>query len=361
MTNVRPDDPSLPATVPARMVNQFVYCARLFHLEWVQAEFTTSDDVEQGLYVHRVLDNESGDLPDKQDARAGRKATSVWLSSSDLGLSARLDVVEASSNGEVVPVDFKKGRPAPDGGAWAGDRIQSLIQALLLRKAGYEVDRAEIWYNEVRRRVTFPVDAAAVAETREVLRELWEVPRAERPPVPLVNSPKCPRCSLVGICLPGETHALTLRASERTKPRKIMAPNPDNRPVYVTAQGAAVGVRGGRLDIVKDGARISSFRLIDVSQLCLFGNVTVSPHALRELMARESPVLWFSYGGWFCGMADGLPSKNVEVRRAQYTAPPMAALEIARWMIAGRSATAEHCCDATSEVMPRGLSSSSRA
>jgi CRISPR/Cas system-associated endonuclease Cas1 len=43
---------------------------------------------------------------------------------------------------------------------------------------------------------------------------------------------------------------------------------------------------------------------------------------MRELFAREVPVCWFSYGGWFSGMAEGLPSKHIELRRAQYTTPP---------------------------------------
>ncbi|SHE25631.1 Hypothetical protein ACGLYG10_1856 [Actinomyces glycerinitolerans] len=29
---IRPDLPGLPETVPARMLNEFVYCPRLFHL-----------------------------------------------------------------------------------------------------------------------------------------------------------------------------------------------------------------------------------------------------------------------------------------------------------------------------------------
>lgn len=53
-------------------------------------------------------------------------------------------------------------------------------------------------------------------------------------------------------------------------------------------------------------------------------------------MARETPVLWYTYGGWFSGMAEGLPGKNVDLRRAQYTAAPDAALAIARAMIAGK-------------------------
>lgn len=336
MIPVRPDTDSLPATVPARMVNQFVYCPRLFHLEWVQSQFKSNDDVEQGLYVHRVVDTETGDLPDKQEAWAGRKATSIWLTSTRLGLTARLDVAEGAADGSVVPVDFKKGHPAPDGEAWAGDRVQSLIQAVLLREAGYVVQQAEIWYAEVRRRVVIVVDDDAVTDTVEILRRLWQVAASDQAPAPLVDSPKCPRCSLVGICLPDETRALSIRSSERVKPRRIMAANPDTRPVHVTIQGSVVGVRGGRLEVTKQGEKISSFRLIDVSQVCLFGNVSVTTQAMRELMAREAPVLWFSYGGWFSGMAEGLPSKNVDLRRAQYSADSEARLQIARWMIAGK-------------------------
>ena len=55
---IRPDLPGLPETVPARMLNEFVYCPRLFLLEWVQQRFATSDDVEEGLYLHRVVDRD---------------------------------------------------------------------------------------------------------------------------------------------------------------------------------------------------------------------------------------------------------------------------------------------------------------
>ena len=78
---VRPDIPGLPEIVPARMLNEFLYCPRLFHLEWVQSRFATNDDVEEGRYVHRVVDKASGDLPDKSEAWDGRVARSVSLSS----------------------------------------------------------------------------------------------------------------------------------------------------------------------------------------------------------------------------------------------------------------------------------------
>ena len=38
--------------LPARMVNEFVYCPRLFYLEWVEARFAESDDTRYGKSNH---------------------------------------------------------------------------------------------------------------------------------------------------------------------------------------------------------------------------------------------------------------------------------------------------------------------
>ena len=340
MTGIRPDLPGLPETVPARMVNEYVYCPRLFHLEWVQGRFATSDDVEEGLYLHRIVDEPGGDLPDPSEEDperfAGRTARSVWLTSADLAVTAKIDLVETAAGGAVVPVDYKKGKPDSHGRPWPSDEVQSVLQAMLLRDAGHTVDTAEIWYGETRRRAVIPIDAGRVARTRQTLADLWKVAANETVPAPLVDDRKCPGCSLVGICLPDETNALLARAAEPAQPRRLMAADPDSRPVYVQEQGAVVAVRRGRLEIHKDREPVGSYRLIDVSQVCLQGNVSVTAQAMRELFAREIPVCWFSYGGWFTGMAEGLPGKHVDLRRGQYTASPEQMLGIAGRMIEGK-------------------------
>lgn len=289
-----------------------------------------------------MVDEPGGDLPDldppDQDAphTAGRPARSVWLSSSSFGVSAKLDIVETDTDGTVTPVDYKKGSPDRHGRPWPADEAQSLLQALLLRDAGYTVDHAEIWYDEPRRRVRIPVTDTAIASIRGILDRLWRAASADTAPPPLIDSPKCPRCSLVGICLPDETNALRIRAATPQRPRSVMAANPDNRPVYVMEQGAVIGVRRGRLEITKGSENLGSYRLIDVSQVCIYGNVTLSAQVMRELFAREIPVCWFSYGGWFSGMAEGLPGKHVDLRRAQFTTPPEILLAAAGNIVAGK-------------------------
>lgn len=330
----------LPETVPARMVNEFVYCPRLFHLEWVQSRFASNDDVEQGLYVHRVVDQPGGTIPDPDDTHAellaGRTSRSVWSTSSQLGVSAKIDLVEVSEDGSVVPVDYKKGTPDRDGRPWPSDEVQSVLQALVLQDAGYSVSTAEIWYAESRQRVVITIDDVVGTRTRQTVTDLWAVAASDIAPPPLVDSPKCPRCSLVGICLPDEINALRHREADGSRKRRIIPSSPDPRPIYIQEQGSVVSVRGGRLEVFKDQEKLDSLRLIDVGQVCLQGNVNVTPQAMRELLSREVPVCWFSYGGWFSGMAQGLPGKNVDLRRAQFTASHERALLIARRMVEGK-------------------------
>jgi CRISPR-associated protein Cas1 len=173
-----------------------------------------------------------------------------------------------------------------------------------------------------------------VQRTVDLVGRLRNVAAADVPPVPLVDSPKCPRCSLVGICLPDETNALAGRREVRL--RRLLSRDPPSRPLYVSEQGSVVSRDGSRLEVKKKGELLASARLIDVAQLCVFGNVQVTTQLLRELFVRDAPVAWFSYGGWFSGIATGLPSKNVELRRRQVIVAAQGGLPVAREIVRGK-------------------------
>ena len=129
--------------LPARMVNEYVYCPRLAYLEWVQGEWAESADTVEGTRVHRRVDREDRPLPSADDLAAQERprTRSVTLSSRRLGLVAKIDMVE--SDGEtVVPVDYKRGkRPHVAAGAYEPERVQLCVQGLLLEENGYRCDR----------------------------------------------------------------------------------------------------------------------------------------------------------------------------------------------------------------------------
>ena len=53
--------------VPARMVNEWVYCPRLAYLEWVEGQWAESADTADGTRRHRRVDQGKGKLPPAAD------------------------------------------------------------------------------------------------------------------------------------------------------------------------------------------------------------------------------------------------------------------------------------------------------
>ncbi len=333
-----PLPPDLPA-LPARMINEFVYCPRLAYLEWVQGEWADSADTVEGRFIHRRVDRAAEDLPTPAAvaARAGEDderihARSITLASERLGLIARLDLVEAE-DGAVVPVDYKHGkRPHVAAGAREPERVQLCVQGLLLEEHGYRCTEGVLYFAGSRERVRVPFDPALRAATAAAVHGLRLTVAAGRLPPPLEDSPKCPRCSLVGICLPDEVNALR---RGQGAPRPLAVAEDQALPLYVQAQYARISKQGETLEIkIEDGAPTTA-RLIDVSQVVLLGQVAPTVPALHELMRREIPVSWHSHGGWFLGHTQGTGHKNVELRTAQYRASfdPQQCLGLARGFV----------------------------
>ena len=112
--------------IPARMLNEFVYCQRLFYYEFVEGVFVESADTLRGGAIHQRVDSGSGALPKATKAESrkqkaempgpgepkGEEATaknaenagkpepetihsrSVQMGSERLGVVAKMDLVE---------------------------------------------------------------------------------------------------------------------------------------------------------------------------------------------------------------------------------------------------------------------------
>src|ERR1700742_2869322 len=90
------DSAELPEYLPARMVNEFVYCPRLFFYEWVDGLFEHSADTVEGSIQHKRVDRGTGELPAAGEEQSEKiHARSVTLSSERLKVIAKLDLVEA--------------------------------------------------------------------------------------------------------------------------------------------------------------------------------------------------------------------------------------------------------------------------
>jgi CRISPR-associated exonuclease Cas4/CRISPR-associated protein Cas1 len=314
--------PAPPATgetplVPVRMVNEWNYCPRLAFLEWVDGEWADSGDTEEGRRAHVRVDAGGGQLPAPADAeeRPDFAARSVTLSSERLGIIAKMDLIEGE-DGAVTPVDTKKGkRPHIAEGAYEPERVQVCAQALILEDAGYRVADGAIWYVGSRERVRIVLDEELRSKTRATISDLRLAAAAGRLPPPLVDSPKCTKCSLAGICLPDEMAFF----------RRGLAPRPLNPaadtalPLYVQEPGARVR-KDGEVLVVETDEQKAEIPIGDISELVLHGPISLTTPTVGALLREEIPVTYASTGGWVLGHTVSTGHKNISIRIAQYRA-----------------------------------------
>ncbi|MFZ7127380.1 MAG: CRISPR-associated endonuclease Cas4g/Cas1g [Desulfobacterales bacterium] len=328
-------DPTAPL-IPVRILNEYVYCPRLAYLMWVQGEFVHNADTVEGAIRHKRVDKASGKLPECHEAEPEEiHARSVYLSSEALGLTAKIDLVEGDGDG-VQPVDYKKGkRPHVAAGAYAPERVQVCAQGLLLREHGFRSDYGFLYFAGSRERVKVDFDEVLVKETLDAVEGLRRESQSLKPPPPLADSPKCPRCSLVGICLPDEIGFLNHGADQI---RAIYPRVQDALPLYVQAQGSYVKKDGNQMMIEEKRERVAEARYMDTSQVVLFGHAGISTPALHECFRRDIPVTYMSYGGWFMGHTVGTGHKNVLTRTMQYQASfnEKTCLRLARKLVAAK-------------------------
>lgn len=365
-----------PAVVPARMVNEVLYCERLMYLEWVQGEFADNYFTVDGRAVHQRPDRGKQPLKSPRGQRKGEQgdgaegeaagesaleelaerpytARSVWLTSEALGLTAKIDVVDVDETGQVVvPVEYKRGKqPDVPELAYLPERAQLCAQVMLLREHGFTCEQADIYFAADRRRVSIEISPGLIARTHEAIARAKQLAAQAELPPPLADSPKCNGCSLVGICLPDEVNLLEKApandapvgndprvppnieqeadeedpwglcpaGSQEVELRRLHPARDERVPLVVQEHGARVSVDGERFVVRSgNGAPAVEARVPNTCELALFGNVYLTTPALKVALERGIPVSYFSYGGWYLGRSIGFDTKNVELRLAQY-------------------------------------------
>lgn len=242
-----------PELLPVRMLNEYAYCPRLFHLMHVDGRWADNVFTVEGQAVHRRVDRidhllpaalgetdppppENAATPSGAPARDPHTSSSarsdgdgdeppqisrsVPLESVRLGLTATLDLVSTATGDdgvpEAVPVETKRGRvPQNEQRSYEPERVQLMAQGLLLREHGYRCDHGVLYFAGSRTRVDVRFTLDLESRTLELIAQARDAARATLMPPPLEDSPKCIGCSLNGICLPDETNAL-LHASSAT-------------------------------------------------------------------------------------------------------------------------------------------------
>jgi CRISP-associated protein Cas1 len=346
LVEVDPDH-IVPDLIPASMLAAFAYCPRLCYIQWVQGEFLDSAETVDGKLQHRWVDAEEDAIPEDFQPFHAR---SVSLTAPQAGVCCRIDLLEGDGK-KVIPVEYKRGEaPKNFAGFYEPYEVQLCAQCLALRENGFQCEDGLAYFVHSKEKVGVSFGPDLVSWTQEMLASLRRMAEKGEMPPPLRGSSRCNHCSLAGICLPDEVNLLREMHAEREtkeelpreqeeKVRRLLPARDDAVPIYVVGQGHVVRKRGERLEIWShDQGKVSEARLMEVSQVNLYGGVEITTPTTVELMQRNVPVLHFTHGGWFQGICLGMSHKNVElrIRQFEWARDSCRSLSIARSLVSGK-------------------------
>ncbi|MCA9638144.1 MAG: CRISPR-associated endonuclease Cas1, partial [Myxococcales bacterium] len=340
--------------LPARMCNELVYCPRLFHIEHVQGLFVESADTVAGAGEHERAARKSAVRRKTKTAAPATPAVDPWegavprgldFESANWGVRGRLDMIELGDEGAVV-VEAKHGSaPHSDDHrwgdhqlpyrAWPPDVAQVGLYMAILRDHGLRCEEARIYHRGNDVHTTIEWSEALERFLRDVVDEARRVRRLEVPPEPLVDSPKCFGCSLHGICLPDEHHALKAEAAPDVPIRRIVPGRDDRAIVHVTSPGTVLRKQSDNLILSGRDGIDERLLLKDVSHVAIFGPSQITGQCLQHLLFRGIGVSHHTSGGRLVGLSTPLITQNIALRRAQYRAAddPGRCLTISRALV----------------------------
>ncbi len=89
--------------------------------------------------------------------------------------------------------------------------------------------------------------------------------KSEGLPPPLIDSPNCGGCSLVGLCMPDETNLLLGRREGEVRP--LVPARDDGVSIFMKVQGGSIGKNHEELVFRENGKEIERHRVRDTTQV----------------------------------------------------------------------------------------------
>lgn len=321
MTPTSPSDgEQKPPHMPVRRLHNYVYCPRLFYLQWIENIFVHNEDTVQGSAIHKRVDS-----PDKlrQDAllEEGGTLRSIHLTSDQLQLTGIIDIVEHAEDDKRILLDYKKGSPLKNiHGEWVAkenDAIQLAAYSLLLKEEGINVDSAAIYYAEIKRRIYVELNEELYQNFHRYLAEAQQLSATAKCPPPLCRN-RCFSCSAYPICLPFESRYWAQNTETEELPPRAPMPEQDNGEILVVqSTDAYVGLKGGEITVRQGGEIVSKHPIHQLFSVNLYGAIQISAQAQQALLQNNIPLAWFSPAGRYIGSATGLPCSGVDARLGQ--------------------------------------------
>jgi CRISP-associated protein Cas1 len=310
--------------IPVRMLNEYMYCPRLFYMMHVKGLYDESADTITGSAQHqrkrnRAVQEQGNPWPDKI-------VRSFILSDAENGITGKFDGI-CETEQEIIAIEDKKSS-SPDinsnfsvegiglqRGIWDNDQIQLGAQCLLLRANNYNCNKARIYYRGNNKKIDFEFSQVLEKAVLMVVEKARCTAASDVMPEPLIDSDKCIRCSLNELCLPDETLFAKQKIADT---RKIIVGRDDAGIIHAVTPGTYITKKSETLVITVPGEEKQIVPIKDVSHVCMNGTCQITTQALLSVIKNGGTVNYISNGGWLNAIVASPLSKNIILRKRQF-------------------------------------------
>ncbi len=169
------------------------FCPRqcaLIHIEqqWSENFFTAAGRVQHEK-VH------GGAAESRKNIKTERN---LKIASALLGVTGCTDAVEFYSDGKIIPIEYKHGKPKEN----TSDEVQLCAQVICLEEMlGCTITEGALFYFKTRRRIPVPITDELRRETIELAERFHRFVADGKTPAALYSR-QCESCSFIDECFP---------------------------------------------------------------------------------------------------------------------------------------------------------------
>lgn len=281
--------------ISASQLNTYLFCPRLLFLEAVLGCEGSNIPSEEGRLLHDKLASDE-----------------IYVENTTLGLCGKVDVYR----GDGVPIEYKRGKPCPNGTPWLGHALQLCALGLLLEKVEDQpIQYGYIWYNLSRERIKVEFTDTLKQDTLHALKKARQLLADTRLPEPLSNRKACLGCNQYRNCLPDELQATQAPVEAKT----ILAPHIEGQGLYIDKPGAKISIKNGSIQVShSDVDKPIMIGLERVNQVVIQQPSHCSSSFLETCSKTKIPVMLLDFSGRWQGSLLSAPGRNVLVRLKQY-------------------------------------------
>jgi CRISP-associated protein Cas1 len=310
--------------IPIRMLNEYLYCPRLFYLMHAKGLFDDSADTISGSAQHNRKRNRQTKPEEKPWSDTITK--SFILSDDEHGITGKFDGIYETEN-EVIPVEDKRSSsPQGDkpfivegfelqGDIWNNDQMQLAAQCLLLQANGFPCTKGYVYYRGNNKKLPLVFNEQLRNALFAIIEKAHQTANSDTLPEPLTGSEKCVRCSLNELCLPDETQFIKQKIDE---PRKIIVGRDDAGIVYAVTSGTYISKKNDALIIDIPNEPQRTIPLKDVSHVCIGNHCQITTQAIIALVKKDATINFVTPGGWLEAIVTTPLSKNIHLRKKQF-------------------------------------------